>query len=550
VAWLSVLALGFAAGLTAAWLWERQQRARHTRSQPPRPLEIVTRTPEEIAQAERMTKNLLAAFRSDEYPVSEDVERQDRRLLINALQLVADHLGAYEAVLWRPYEDESGRLLPMAWSRGSEPPALTEADRALIEWSAAHQKEMFSGTDDAVRQLSVGASVGELRGAVSVHYRETPTYRRSEISFWLQRHATQLAELSEIVRTRASLARSNRRLRAMIRTATTLQASRDPAALEEILMRDTCVVTAAAWAILVRWDAATRLGTWGRATPEAPAFDLLVTARQGSVVGNACLDRKYRVNSDTRPMLAARESLFDDTPLPSGTRSLIVVPIQRSEDDAPVGALVCGHPERGTFQEGDAMAALTLGKIAAAALETAWAVKDETQRARTDQLTGLANRRAFDEAFVKMISETDRYGGSSALVLLDIDFFKQVNDTSGHEAGDRVLVELGGALSEARRTTDFVARLGGEEMALLLPQTDATGAVEVAERLRQRIAEMRVKTPAGTLQVTASFGVAVYSARSGTSGSLFDRADKALYAAKHGGRNRVELAPVDAPWSA
>jgi diguanylate cyclase (GGDEF)-like protein len=149
-----------------------------------------------------------------------------------------------------------------------------------------------------------------------------------------------------------------------------------------------------------------------------------------------------------------------------------------------------------------------------------------------------------------MINETDRFGGSSALVLLDIDFFKRVNDTFGHEAGDKVLIALGAVLSDARRATDFVARLGGEEMALLLPQTDSSGAAEVAERLRQRIAEMRVKTSAGELQITASFGVVIYSARSGNSNGLFERADKALYAAKHGGRNRVELAPVDAPWSA
>lgn len=550
MAWVSTLAIGFAAGLTVAWLVARRQWARHTRALPPRPIESVTRTPEEILQAERMTKNLLAAFRSDEYPVSEDAERQDRRLLMNALQLVADDVGAYEAVLWRPLDDESGRLLPLAWSRGDEPPALAESDRALIEWSATDQKEMFRESEGAVRQLSVGATVGDLRGALSVHFREPPAGTRPEISYWLSRHATRLAELHEVIRTRASLARSNRRLHAMIRTATTLQASRDPAALEDILMRDTCVVTGAAWAILVRWDAAARLGTWGRATANAPAFDLLVTARQGSMIGNVCLDRKQKVSSDTRALITAREPLFDDTPLPSGTRSLMVVPIQRSEEEPPVGALVCGHSERGALQESDASAALTLGKIAAAALETAWAVKDETQRARTDQLTGLANRRAFDEAFTKMINETDRFGGSSALILLDIDFFKRVNDTYGHEAGDRVLIELGGALSEARRTTDFVARLGGEEMALLLPQTVSAGAMEVAERLRERIAEMRVKTSAGELQITASFGVVVYSARQGNSNGLFERADKALYAAKHGGRNRVVLAPVDAPWSA
>lgn len=546
MAWFAALAVVVVIG----YVWARRQRAAHTRSQQPPPVEVVPPSAEQEAELARLNRNLLAAFRSDEYPAAEETQEQDRRLLVAALQLVADHLGAHEAVLWRPFEDDAGRLLPIAWSRGSEPPALGESERSLIEWSAQERTVTFNGTDAGVRLLSAGVELGNLRGAVSVHYREEPTFARTTLSVWLQRHARGLSATEEVLRTRAQLARTNRKLHAMIRTATTLQASRDPTALEETLVTHACVVTGATWAILVRWDPATRVGVWGRATADAPEFGLRSTARQGSLVGDVCLSGVPRVFSDARPLLTGRDAVFDDAPLPSGTRSLLVVPIRRSDKEAPIGALICGHPARGILNNNDAHAARDLGVIAAAALETAWAVKDETQRARTDQLTGLANRRAFDEAFAKMINETDRFGGSSALVLLDIDFFKQVNDTYGHEAGDRVLVALGGALSEARRTTDFVARLGGEEMALLLPQTDSPGALEVAERLRQRIADLRVRTSAGELQVTASFGVAVYSARSGTSAGLFERADKALYAAKHGGRNRLELAPGDAPWSA
>jgi diguanylate cyclase (GGDEF)-like protein len=549
VAWLALLAVVVAAGGARMFVARRTRRSQ-TRSQPPVPVEVSLPPRRDPAQILQATQNLLEAFRTDEHPTSEEAAERDRRHLINALQLVADQVGAGEAVLWRSVEDNDGRLLPVAWSRGTHPPALADSDRSLIEWSATDGKEMVRGTERAVRQMSVGADLSGLRGAVSVHFEADPAYTRSELSYWLQRHAKLLGELHDVIRTRSTLARSNRRLHAMIRAATTLQASRDPVALEDSLIRDTCVVTGAAWAILVRWDPATRTGEWGRATPDAPVLGTRVTAGQGTIVGDVCLAKKQRVISDTRPILSAREPLFHETPVASGTRSLVVVPVQRSEAEAPVGALVCGHPERGGLQEADATAARTLGAIAAAALETAWAVKDETQRARTDQLTGLANRRAFDEAFTKMINETDRYGGSSALVLLDIDFFKRVNDTHGHEAGDRVLVDLGIALSEARRTTDFVARLGGEELALLLPQTDTSGAMEVAERIRQRVAEMRVKTSAGELQITASFGVVVYHARSGNSNGLFERADKALYAAKHGGRNRVELAAGDAPWSA
>ena len=131
-----------------------------------------------------------------------------------------------------------------------------------------------------------------------------------------------------------------------------------------------------------------------------------------------------------------------------------------------------------------------------------------------------------------------------ALVMVDIDHFKKVNDTYGHEAGDAVLVAVGQLLMAARRTTDFVARLGGEELALLLPQTDASGAAELAERLRAKVEALRVRTAVGEVRVTASFGVAMYQARSGASGRVYERADRALYAAKNGGRNRVELERV------
>jgi diguanylate cyclase (GGDEF)-like protein len=242
--------------------------------------------------------------------------------------------------------------------------------------------------------------------------------------------------------------------------------------------------------------------------------------------------------------------VFDDAPLPEGTGSLLVVPLQRSDQEPVLAALVCGHPDRKGLQPSDAAALRELGVIAAGALETAWAVQAETERARTDQLTGLSNRRHFEEAFQRMIGETDRYGGSAGLILADVDHFKKFNDTYGHEAGDQVLIAVARALQGERRTTDFVARVGGEELAILLPQTDGQGVMEVAERCRVSIERLVVRTATGEIRVTSSFGVAMYTARSGNGNKLYDRADKALYAAKHGGRNRVELAASDGAWSA
>jgi diguanylate cyclase (GGDEF)-like protein len=228
---------------------------------------------------------------------------------------------------------------------------------------------------------------------------------------------------------------------------------------------------------------------------------------------------------------------------------MLIVPLRRSEDEPVLGALIVGHADVRALQTTDAHALRELGVIAAGALETAWAHQEETERARTDQLTGLANRRSFEEAFARMIGETDRYGGSAGLVLCDVDHFKKVNDTYGHETGDQVLIVVANALENGRRTTDSVSRVGGEELALLLPQTDSIGAKEVAERTRALIENLVVKTAAGDIRVTASFGVAMYTARSGAGPRLFERADKALYVAKNGGRNRVELTLAEGAWT-
>ena len=140
----------------------------------------------------------------------------------------------------------------------------------------------------------------------------------------------------------------------------------------------------------------------------------------------------------------------------------------------------------------------------------AWELAETSLRSRTDSLTGLWNRRHFDEQLERVLAETDRFGGSCALVICDIDHFKKVNDTYGHDAGDAVLVQVAEALREAVRTVDVSARIGGEELAVILPQTSLDGAVELADRLRQRIESLAVPHDGVTLRVTVSMGVATY----------------------------------------
>jgi diguanylate cyclase (GGDEF)-like protein len=158
----------------------------------------------------------------------------------------------------------------------------------------------------------------------------------------------------------------------------------------------------------------------------------------------------------------------------------------------------------------------------------------------TDPLTGVANRRRFMEVGAQELMRAQRAGnGLVCVLMLDIDHFKAINDTHGHPAGDAVIQAIAAACVQAVRAIDTVGRLGGEEFGILLPQTECTGAVEVAERLREKIESTVVSTEEGALRVTVSIGVAQGTAKTRAFESLLSAADKALYRAKKAGRNRV-----------
>ena len=166
------------------------------------------------------------------------------------------------------------------------------------------------------------------------------------------------------------------------------------------------------------------------------------------------------------------------------------------------------------------------------------------RQAVTDELTGLANVRQLHSVLERELERARRFGSPLGLVMLDIDDFKQVNDTYGHQQGDVVLASVARALRDLSRDIDEPARYGGEEMAVVLPETDVEGAAQLAERMREAVAELRVPRVDGDghLGVTASFGVAAIPFSAGDRESLIAAADSALYRAKRAGKNRVEAA--------
>jgi diguanylate cyclase (GGDEF)-like protein len=157
-----------------------------------------------------------------------------------------------------------------------------------------------------------------------------------------------------------------------------------------------------------------------------------------------------------------------------------------------------------------------------------------------DSLTGLLNRRAFMPLLGRQSARLRRYGETYALVTLDIDHFKAINDQHGHAAGDAALVALAGLLREAARGVDHIARLGGEEFCMLLPHTDLDGAVKLGARVRDLVRQAPWAHIGDSL--TVSVGVAVAQHASETGADLMARADKALYRAKAAGRDCVVLA--------
>lgn len=195
----------------------------------------------------------------------------------------------------------------------------------------------------------------------------------------------------------------------------------------------------------------------------------------------------------------------------------------------------------------DARFVAVIARELAGPLRMAMLVEESQRLATVDALTGLLNRRAFNLALDQELARSMRHGHSLALLLLDVDHFKAVNDERGHQAGDQVLSSLGHHLSAGARRTDVLARWGGEEFVVALTDTDQAGAQHVAERLRMSIEAMDVRDAAGKrIQVTASFGVSTWQVHD-TASTLVDRADRAMYAAKSAGRNRVVLADEGAP---
>jgi diguanylate cyclase (GGDEF)-like protein len=218
-------------------------------------------------------------------------------------------------------------------------------------------------------------------------------------------------------------------------------------------------------------------------------------------------------------------------------RSLLVLPLLAA--DEPIGTLTLfARAEKRFGKDVREMLAVIANQVAIS-LENGLLYKKMETMATTDGLTGLTNHRTFQERFQDLLDRAHRHGGKVALLLCDVDHFKKVNDGYGHPVGDEVLRRVARVLQEVPRKIDVPARYGGEEFAVLLDNVDVSQARAVAERIRTEIARVVVDTEKGPLSVTESIGIACYPEDGRDRAALIERADLALYHAKHTGRNRV-----------
>ncbi len=236
-------------------------------------------------------------------------------------------------------------------------------------------------------------------------------------------------------------------------------------------------------------------------------------------------------------------------------RSAALLPLKRGKEIIGIQLLLSRNPER--YNENDGTVFLQkLSAMSAIAIENCINRQRTLELGYQDGLTNAYNRRYFDERLLDETSRCLRNDTDLVCLFIDVDFFKKVNDTYGHQVGDAVLVRLVGLMREQVRTSDIVARYGGEEFAVILPDTSIQTAHEVAERIRQTVENQKLEIDDNTLEITVSIGMASLSQvrqqlgadRFEATGShlaldklLLEKADEALYQAKHSGRNQVVI---------
>jgi len=495
---------------------------------------LAASTPDELPMA------TAAALRRDVQAVVESREAaSDLDVLDRLLRDIRDLVKADEAILWRTVSQRQA-LIPSAWSTEStDRPTFFDVNAwgSQVRQSAEEDELQFAGDVDgrpvfaAVPVAGRGTGYGVLSLTAAAGLR----FDADDARAWLPRFSAQLSNLVQLFEIRREYGRHMRQSDALLHAVRRLHDNRKAEKLAQALCDTARDVTSAPIAGVVRWSAADQHGVLQSISPGADLeTGFHVTA--DSLVGKVCIERLPLVLEDAATA-TAEHCPFGGIARPIG--SLAIVPV--ISEDQSIGALVVEGRHVRDIGQHEARNVALLAALARGPLEIVWEIEEVSRRARTDSLTGLANRLHFEEALRTAVAQSDRFGGTCSLILADLDHFKDVNDRLGHDAGDSVLRHVARVLGDGVRTVDLCARYGGEEIAVLLPQTSQAGAAELAERLRTML-EARPAMHGGLhIPVTASFGVATYPTPVPYGDWIVAAADKALYEAKAAGRNCVRV---------
>ena len=456
---------------------------------------------------------------------------------------VRDSLGADEAVFWR-WSAERDSLSPFAWSTPDvKRPAHFDMRSwgALVQWAAEGRMLHF----DADARVGVARLAAcpiqlddRLMGVLSVSRAEGLERGRDHIKAWLPRHAAQVGRLVALFEVRRDYGRYMHQGQALLAAAQRVQGHKSQEALIKAICETAVEVSSASEAALIRWRSEAGRG-WVQYTTSGIHHKAPFPLSQESLTAKRCMEGLPLLIEDVSKMTRPQSLFTDgDDAWPRGT--IAMVPL--SLDNRTIGCIVVAADSPNAIPYEEARNVALLGALAATSLEMVWEMEEVNRRARTDALTGLPNRREFDQQLGTLIAQADRFGHSVSLIMTDVDHFKNVNDTYGHEAGDQVLKSIAKTLSDTVRQVDVAARFGGEEIAILLPQTSLTGAVELADRLRRQVEAKPIVVGGNEIAVTISCGVACYPDGVLTKEALFAAADRALYDAKNAGRNCVKSA--------
>lgn len=531
----------------------RDEHARENVTPPPDFDASESLRPEKRVQQFRMTQSIAAIqepitdprdLRSETQAMLEEGEiAHDMALLDAFLADVRDSLGADEAVYWR-WSKGRDTLTPGAWSTpNAQRPQHFDmgAWGSLVKWAAEGRVLSFDA-DARVAVCRLAAAPveldGRLIGVLSVGRAEGLDRGREHLKQWLPRHAVQVGRLVSLFEVRLQMGRHMRHSKALLRAAQLVQGHKSQEALNKAICETVLQVTSATEAALVRWRGDEGKG-WVQFATAGLKHKAPFPLGADSLVARTCMDGTMFVHEDVAKMSGPISVFFENDEAWS-KGALAIVPLEM--EGRVIGAIVATAPAKVVIPTEEARNIALLGALSATSLEMVWEIEEVSRRARTDALTGLANRRAFDEHLGQLLAHADRFGHSLSLILADVDHFKNVNDTWGHEAGDVVLKHIAARLQEGVRAVDICARFGGEEIALLLPQTALPGATELADRLRQAIGEQPIMWAGNEISVTVSCGVACYPDGVLTKEALFAAADRALYEAKSAGRNCVRSA--------